>query len=213
MDMMPRTTIYKMNLVRPIIYAICSQKLGGGYNDEPSIFDRITQDDLIMAFFPCVRFENQVMLWFRGQSNTQKDWDYETKMLYDMKLLKELHANYDLVNQLFLICMRRGFKLIFENPFSEEHFLRRYWCISPSIIDRDRTERGDYFTKPTQYWFINCEPKNNMIFEPTNNNFVGCKDAIRNATRKTTGIDASQKTIRSMIHPDYANRFIREFIL
>lgn len=37
-----------------------------GYEGKPSIFDDISPDDLIMAFFPCVRFENQIMLWFRG---------------------------------------------------------------------------------------------------------------------------------------------------
>ena len=35
------------------------------YDNEPSIFDDISQDDLIFAFFPCVRFENQIMLHFR----------------------------------------------------------------------------------------------------------------------------------------------------
>ena len=36
------------------------------YGGKESIFDRITKDDLILAFFPCVRFENQIMLAFRG---------------------------------------------------------------------------------------------------------------------------------------------------
>ena len=166
-----------------------------------------------MAFFPCVRFENQIMLWFRGQNYAQKEWTDEQKMEYDMKLLTEVKQNYDLVNKLFLICYRKGLQMVFENPFSEEHFLRRYWCIAPKIIDRDRTARGDYFNKPTQYWFVNREPSNNMLFETVNDNFVGCKSAIEWASKETTGIDASQKTIRSMIHPDYANRFIREFIL
>ena len=30
---------------------ICSQKLGGGYEGKPSIFDNISKDDLILAFF------------------------------------------------------------------------------------------------------------------------------------------------------------------
>lgn len=39
------------------------------------------------------------------------------------------------------------------------------WAIPSKIIDKDRTLRGDYFEKPTQYWFIGCEPKYNMILE------------------------------------------------
>lgn len=38
-----------------------------GYSGGRSIFDDIAPDDLILAFFPCIRFENQIMLSFRGQ--------------------------------------------------------------------------------------------------------------------------------------------------
>lgn len=184
---------------------------GGGQ----SIFDDFSQDDLIMAFFPCVRFENQIMLWFRGQCFSQKNWSMEEKMEHDMQLLDEVNAMYKLVNKMFIVCMRKGLKLIMENPYSEEHFLRRYWCYLPSVIDRDRREKGDYYKKPTQYWFLNCKPKNNFIFEVTPNNAIDCKDPIRKMKKEhCEQLGAkSIKTARSMIHPDYANRFIREYIL
>lgn len=180
-----------------------------------SIFDKISQDDLIMAFFPCVRFENQIMLHFRGQSNGMQKWSLKKKMLNCMRLQKELTEMYTLVNKMFIVCMDRGLKLIMENPYSEEHYLRRYWCYQPSVIDLDRRERGDYFKKPTQYWFLNCEPSNNFIFETPNYNAVDCKDAIRTITKATYEKMGAKnmKVARSMIHPDYANRFIREFIL
>ena len=113
------------------------------------MFDTIKEDDQIIAFFPCVRFENQVMLMFRGQQYQQRDMTYEQKMEFDMKLLDELNQMYKFVNKLFIVCIRKGIKLIVENPYSDEHFLRRYWCLPPSIIDRDRRERGDYFKKQT----------------------------------------------------------------
>jgi hypothetical protein len=122
---------------------------------------------------------------------------------------------YELVNKLFIICLDRGLKLIMENPYSEEHYLRRYWCYPPAIIDRDRRDRGDYFKKPTQYWFVNCEPKNNFIFEALNYNAIECRDAIRHMNKchfEYVGAK-DRKTARSMIHPDYANRFIREYVL
>lgn len=195
------------------------KEIEGGWNEEPSIFDKITQDDIIMAFFPCVRFENQIMLSFRGQSYQMKNWSMEQKMLHDMKLQAELTHLYNLVNKLFLICIRRKLKLIVENPYSEEHYLRRYWCLQPSVIDKDRRIRGDYFRKPTQYWFVNCEPKHNFIFEAINNNAIQThgNDAIRLLTsatmEKETGIKCNHTVARSMIHPDYANRFIREYII
>lgn len=186
----------------------------GGYENKPSIFDRIHQDDIIIAFFPCVRFENQIMLSFRGQLHGMENWTYKEKMEHDMKLLEELKTNYDTVNKLFILCMERNLKLIMENPFSEEHFLRRYWCYPPSVIDRDRRENGDYFKKPTQYWFLNCEPQNNFLFEAIEYNAIDCKDAIRMMGKEHYhNFSNSMKEARSMIHPFYANRFIRQQIL
>ena len=33
----------------------------------------------------------------------------------------------------------------------------------------DEVDGIDYFKKPTQYWFLNCEPKNNLIFDYNTN--------------------------------------------
>lgn len=190
-------------------------EIEGGYEGKPSIFDKIDKEDLVLSFFPCVRFENQIMLGFRGQQYQQKSWTYKQKMEYDMKLMSELKYNYDLVNKQFIICMDKGLRLVMENPYSQEHFLRRYWCYPPSIIDKDRRENGDYFAKPTQYWFLNCEPKDNLIFEPITYNHLGTTDAIRLMNKEDyekTGA-TSKKVARSMIHPDYANRFIRQHLI
>lgn len=186
-----------------------------GYENQPSIFDDISQDDLIFAFFPCVRFENQIMLHFRGQSHGMEKWSWQKKMRNCLRLQNELTEMYELVNKLFIICFNRGLKLILENPYSEQHYLRRYWCYKPRIIDTDRRERGDYYKKPTQYWFVNCEPKYNSILEPINYNAVDCKNAISMIKKETYSKTGAKnlKVARSMIHPDYANRFIREYIL
>ena len=34
-----------------------------------SIFDKMKNDDLLLAFFPCVRFENQILMAFKGTAN------------------------------------------------------------------------------------------------------------------------------------------------
>lgn len=39
-----------------------------GYENKPSIFDGMSEDDLILAFFPCTRFEARIPLWFRGEA-------------------------------------------------------------------------------------------------------------------------------------------------
>ena len=200
-------TDYKIDLFSEI-----EQAYSGGV----SIFDKIKKDDVILAFFPCVRFENQIMLSFRGQSKSMKQWTYKQKMQYDMKLIDEVRQNYHIVNKLFIVCFDRGLKMVMENPYSEEHFLRRYWCYPPAIIDKDRRDNGDYYAKPTQYWFVNCEPKNNFLFEPITYNHLGEKgkiELLNSSIYPESWGNISQKTARSMIHPQYANRFIRQYIL
>lgn len=171
------------------------------YGNRESIFDEIKQEDTIIAFFPCVRFEDQIQMAFRGTQFQMKNWSDEQKLENDIKLHRELSNLYEIITKLAIVCIRRNIQLIIENPYSTTHYLTKYWAIPSKIIDKDRRTRGDYFQKPTQYWFINCEPKYNMILEPQ----------IWNETR--TIENTSNKTERSLISKDYANRFIREFII
>ncbi len=177
------------------------KEISKAYENEKSIFDNITKIDTIIAFFPCIRFENQIQMAFRGTQYQMKSWSYEQKLEYDLKLHKELSEYYEIITKLTIICLRKEIPLIIENPYSTTHYLTKYWSIPATIIDKDRTTRGDFYQKPTQYWFINCKPKYNMILE-----------AYVVNDRKT--IEKTHNKIeRSMISKDYANRFIREFIL
>lgn len=94
-----------------------------------------------------------------------------------------------------------------ENPYTQPHYLTGYWPIRPALIDNNRRERGDYMRKPTQYFFINMQPQNNFIFEPMTiqeyrrHDYMTAKDGQTRAER------------RSEMSPDYANRFIREFLI
>ena len=182
-------TNYKIDLFNQIERA---------YNNEPSI---LKNTDTIIAFFPCIRFENQIELHFRGTNNSLRKWSQEQKLEYDLKLHKELSELYELITKLAVVCIRKKIPLIIENPYSTTHYLVKYWAIPYTILDKDRTTRGDYYKKPTQYWFINCKPTYRMILEPQ----------IWNETKIIE--KTSSKTERSLISSDYANRFIREFII
>lgn len=171
------------------------------YKDKESIFDDITENDLILAFFPCIRFEDQIQMHFKGVATQMKNWTNEQKLENDLKLHKELSELYALVTKLAIVCLRRKIPLIIENPYSTTHYLVKYWAIPSKVIDKDRTLRGDYYKKPTQYWFINCEPRQNMILEA----YSWKEKKIINNTHNTME--------RSLISKEYANRFIREFIL
>lgn len=55
------------------------EEINNGYMYMPSIFDKISENDLIMAFFPCIRFEDQIKMRFRGVQSQQKKLDIRTK--------------------------------------------------------------------------------------------------------------------------------------
>ena len=166
-----------------------------------SVFDDIASDDLIIAFFPCTRFEPQILLSFWQKGSQHKHLPLETKLKRDLQLQKELTDNYNAITELVLVCLQKNLRLIIENPYSKsQHYLTTHWCIEPSIIDMDRRDNGDAYKKPTQYWFINCEPKNNVLFEPL--------DYV-----ETTNTNGKSQVQRSMITPCYARRFIKQYIL
>lgn len=182
-------------------------EIENGYAGGSSIFDGIAKDDLILAFFPCTRFEARIPLEFRGEAYQQKNWDDAKKLEYSMKLHDELHRNYELISKLAFIAITRDLKLVIENPYTQPHYLTTYWCLKPSLIDKNRQLNGDYYKKPTQFWFIGFSPKQNLVFEPI--------DYVEGKVIATVSGEngKSRTTMRSMIHPQYANRFIRQYLI
>lgn len=100
----------------------------------------------------------------------------------------------------------RSIPLIVENPYATQHYLVENFMYKASLIDRDRTKRGDFFKKPTQYWFVNCKPTSGYSFQVSKE----IKN-IRNSKSGIKGGICSEE--RSMISPDYARNFICDFIL
>ena len=178
-----------------------------GYEEKPSIFDDIKPDDIILAFFPCTYFECQSQLWFAGNNFSQKNWSIKQKCECDMERHKNLSRMYEVLNKLTILSITRDFKLVIENPYNQPHYLTMYWSVKPSIIDKDRTMNGDYFKKPTQYFFVGIEPKNNLVFEPLDH--VSTK--IIDHMKKGEGLSVQKQ--RSEIHPQYASRFIRQYLI
>ena len=66
--------------------------------------------------------------------------------------------------------------------------------------------RGDYFKKPTAYWFFNCVPENGLSYQND-------KEQKTHDTTKGSNIAGLCSEERSMISPDYARNFICDFIL
>ena len=144
---------------------------------------------------------------FRGEQFQQKKWDCNKKLEYAMYLHNELHENYMLISKMAHIANSKGIRMVIENPYTAPHYLTMFWPIKPKVIDKDRRLNGDYLKKPTQYWFLNFNPKNNLVFEALD--YV----EVRTVSHMKGEDGISRQERRSEIHPQYANRFIRQYLI
>lgn len=179
------------------------------YDGKPSLFDNIKEDDLIMAFFPCIYFCDNNVLYFIGEHINYRHWKFDNRQKIDfiMKRAENRHGFYLLLLKLFAVCETKHLRIIFENPYSETHYLHNNFPYRPAVIDKDRTKRGDFFKKPTQYYFVNCEPTQGCTIQ---------KDKPHRTIAGLTGRSDKSGLCseeRSMISPDYARNFICDFIL
>ena len=172
------------------------------------MFDEMSSDDLILAFFPCTRFEENILLSFRGDQNGVNKWDDEKKVENSKRLFKELAEYYDVFCEMVLIALQRGLRMIIENPYSTKHALFTYFPIKAKVIDKDRSKHGDYFKKPTQYWYINCDPPVDLkpfVMYP------GPKTSVNEYKVEHLGLPIT--VARSMISPEYASYFVDHYLI
>lgn len=179
------------------------------YDGRESIFDGFTSDDLLMAFFPCIHFCDAKTMVFKGVSIFQKNWDLGKIMDRNIEFAMERERFFILLMKLVSVCSHRDLRLIIENPWNDsgETYLQRNF-IAPTIIDKNRTLRGDYYVKPTGYWFVNCTNTDGFTLQQDKDVRIVYKE--RDAIQIKTG-ECSE--VRSMISPDYARNFICDFIL
>lgn len=177
------------------------------YDGKASLFDGITTDDLIIAFFPCIYFSSNNTLHFDGTWIT-----YHQRGMTELEINKailqrarERQYFYEVLLKLFSVCTMKGLRLIVENPYATHHYLHANFPYRPKLIDYNLQLRGDYFKKPTQYWFHNCEPTYGESY---------CKPKeVKNVKQISGGKGGLCNEERSLISPDYARNFICDFIL
>lgn len=178
------------------------------YDGKPSLFDNIEKDDIIIAFYPCIYFCESSQCAFRI-------WHFNYRSLSDEEKIKKILKREEYRNEYYSrlirfvgVCLKKGIKLIIENPWSGIGFLHNNFLKAPDYIDKDRTMRGDFYKKPTAYWFFNCEPTNGFTQQQTRENDI-------KTIRKTKGgiMAGLCSEERSIISPDYARNFICDNIL
>ena len=168
--------------------------------EKDGVFDNISQDDLVIAFFPCTYFSDQSQLLSRGDNYGQKKWGADKKLWYSMEQMQDRARFYTTLCSLCLIAIKKGFKLIIENPYGKVNFLRQFFPIKPELVIKDRSAYGDLFEKPTQFFFINCTAKFKLFPVADKTKFV------KNRVEDNQGFE------RSRISPIFAENFCNQFI-
>lgn len=182
------------------------QAIEDAYDNKPSLFDNIGGGDLIMAFFPCIFFCESNTINFRLDAFNYRKLDLRGKTEKILKRSESRDYFFQLATKMVCVVIEKDLRMIIENPYQAQSYMCNNFILPPTIIDKDRTLRGDYFKKPTGYWFVNCT------------NTVG-KSVQRHKERKiirrcksapSQGLCSEE---RSLISPDYARNFICDFIL
>ena len=181
-------------------------EIRNGWDGSPSVFDGITADDLIMAFFPCIYFESLQQTFFTLSALGTKGWTLRKKIEFAMDRMDKRSEFHRLLYKPYGLCHGRGLRLIIENPYDNPYLIHGQNFPYPTLVDMDRMMRGDHFVKPTAYWFVNCEPARLETFQKDKRKRL----IMENQDSARTGMCSR---LRSEISPDYARNFICDFIL
>lgn len=175
-------------------------EIENAYMCKRSIFDNMRKNELLMAFFPCTYFSNNNLLFFNGKSHNFKKMTVMQRNAYIIEREKMRAAYYVKLLQLCSVVERRHLRLIIENPY-KGNYLEQYFPYRPAIIDLNRRLKGDYFSKPTMFYFIGCSPTGLQSIQ------------LDKMQRYVQRISYRHKEDRSMISPDYARNFICDHVL
>jgi len=178
------------------------------YDGKPSLFDSITKDDLILAFFPCIYFCAPSQMNFTWGCINYRKLTVKEKTDKILERDKKRAYFYGLAIKMFAVCESRGLRLIMENPWSENTYLKGNFILPPAVVDMNRMKRGDYRVKPTAYWYVQCEPTNGKSYQY--DKLAEKKTHMKSRGSKVAGVCSEE---RSMISPDYARNFICDFII
>jgi len=177
---------------------------------DKTVFDTIEpSQDLIVAFFPCIYFCDNNTMYFEDVTLNLRQFkdNYFERYKYLYERSENRQYFYGLLWKLVSVCYGYKIRLIIENPWDSNglSYLQRNF-IKPSVIDYNRMERGDWFKKPTAYWFINCS--NTYGYSLQNDKEQKIVKKCKKASK--AGLCSEE---RSLISPDYARNWICDFVI
>lgn len=178
-------------------------EIESAYDNRHSLLDNIQKEDLIIAFYPCIYFSDMSQILHTWGAYPKKTVREASDIIIARS--RERQKYYELCIKMLTIASERGLRLIMENPWGCHSYLQRCFVTPPTLIDKDRSLRGDDFVKPTAYWFINCENTLGYSLQPRQ------PRRVKKDCKSHKGGLCSEE--RSMISPDYARNFICDFII
>ena len=181
-------------------------EIESAYDGKPSLFDNIRGGDLIMAFFPCIYFSCLSQMAMSWTCTNYRALSIKQATAEILKRVENREKFFGLAVKMLSVAKERGLRMIMENPWSQQTYLKANFVMPPTIVDNDRTKRGDIYKKPTAYFYINCEPT-------TGESYQKPKRTARIIDSKHSGTAGLCSEERSMISPDYARNFICDFII
>lgn len=185
------------------------KEIDNAYEGGASIFDSISCEDIIMAFFPCIYFSGIQMTYYSLESMNMKNNTVCEKIDIAIDRLDKRTFFHKMLYKMLWVASKRNIPLVIENPYHPLGYLTGIQNFpAPALIDKDRSKRGDFFVKPTAYWFFNCKPEEGYTYQPTP------KELIKTVNSSKSGIRAGVcSEERSLISPDYARNFICDHII
>ena len=184
-------------------------EIESAYEGKASLFDQIRggQDgDLIMAFFPCIYFDCLSQMCFGWHNHNYSKLGTKEKADAILERSANREKFFRICVMMFAVAEMKKIRLIMENPWSMQTFLKANFIFPPALVDNDRSKRGDFYKKPTAYWFMNCKPTYGESYQQLHKP----KRIVDQPHEKGGGLCSE---VRSMISPDYARNFICDFIL
>ena len=131
------------------------QTIEDAYDGRPSLWDNICKDDLIMAFFPCIYFSCMSQMLISWTHRNYKNYSVKDKTDAILQRSAKREKFFSLAVKMHSLCYQRGLRLIMENPWSEQTFLKTNFITNPTIVDKNRLLRGGLLCKA--YRLLVCE--------------------------------------------------------
>ena len=172
-----------------------------------SIWDDVSENDLVIAFFPCIHFCQFALLYYRGESFFTRKSTARRKAEISIEKFNQAALFFGILKKMESIVLDRKIRLIIENPWT----MSLLWlCMrKSSVIDTNRRLKGDKYKKPTAYWFYNCEPSNGTIYEKPKE--ISTIEYVEGKIKAHKGGICGKR--ESEISPEYAKNFISCYIL